>query len=306
MKSHIDLGTRVDIDISCLDAPALRRIKMTVECRDCDYIEKVPGAGEVFDDRGLCYQLMHNGVRVLAELYNGTWTARIINLLKGHHEPQEEKVFHEVLKCIDAGSTMVELGSFWGYYSLWFRKAISDARLYLIEPDPNNLLIGRYNFILNSAKGNFYQYSIGKEPLSPAPFYCESDGKMRQIEQISVDAFVERERIERIDMLLSDIQGAELEMLIGAENTIRGGKLRFLVVSTHHHIHSGDRNTHQKCLQFLREHNAHIIASHDVDESYSGDGLIVVSFDERDKAIPEVQISINDPANSLFACFDTK
>jgi methyltransferase, FkbM family len=298
--NETNLGTRVDIDLSGIDPGSLKRLEMTVECRDCDYIDKVAGAGEVFDDRGLRYQLMHNGVRVLAGLYCGYWTAEIIRRLKGHHEPQEEKVFHEILKHINAGSTMIELGSFWAYYSLWFQKAIPNARLYLIEPDPNSLGVGQYNFVLNSAKGKFYQYSVGERPLASVPFRCESDIIMRDVEQVSVDSFVEREQIERIELLLCDIQGAELEMLKGAQATIKSGKLRFLVLSTHHQHHSGDPLTHEKCLQFVREHNGHVLACHDVSQSYSGDGLIVASFDERDKTIPEVSISMNRPENSLF------
>ena len=43
---------------------------------------------------------------------------------KGVHEPQEEKAFLEVLNYVEKGSTMIELGSYWGFYSLWFNKKI--------------------------------------------------------------------------------------------------------------------------------------------------------------------------------------
>ena len=37
---------------------------------------------------------------------------------------------------------MVELGSWWAYYSLWFQARVPEARLFLVEPDPRNLEVG--------------------------------------------------------------------------------------------------------------------------------------------------------------------
>jgi hypothetical protein len=59
--------------------------------------------------------------------------------------------------------------------------------------------------------------------------------------------------------------------------------VRFVIASTHHHVISGDPLTHYRCLDLLRELGAHIVAEHTVAESYSGDGLIVASFDDRDR-----------------------
>jgi hypothetical protein len=41
-----------------------------------------------------------------------------------------------------------------------------------------------------------------------------------------VDDLVGRERIERIDLLLADVQGPELDMLHGADRILREGRLR--------------------------------------------------------------------------------
>lgn len=41
---------------------------------------------------------MHNGVKVIAGGYYGSWMTEIIRLLQGHHEPQEERVFYENIK----------------------------------------------------------------------------------------------------------------------------------------------------------------------------------------------------------------
>src|SRR5262249_33912775 len=101
-----------------------RRVRMTLECGDTDAIPKASGAGGVFTGAGSRYQLMHNGVRVIEGCYGGRWTTEIIRLLQGHHEPQEEKAFHAVLPLVRPGGVMLELGSFWGYYSLWFHRQV--------------------------------------------------------------------------------------------------------------------------------------------------------------------------------------
>jgi hypothetical protein len=115
-----------------------------------------------------------------------------------------------------------------------------------------------------------------------------------------VDDLVRDEAIDRLEVLLVDTQGAELATLEGAVKTIEAGKLRFVLLSTHHHSISHDPILHQRCLQFLRRRNAHIIAEHSVAESYSGDGLILASFFEADKLIPPVEVSRNRASTSLF------
>ena len=108
----------------------------------------------------------------------------------------------------------------------------------------------------------------------------------REIPCMCVDDLVRDEAIDRLEILLVDTQGAELAALEGAVKTIEAGKLRFVLLSTHHHSISHDPILHQRCLQFLKKHGAHIITEHSVAESYSGDGLILASFFEADKAHP--------------------
>lgn len=73
-----------------------KRICMTVSCRDADPIPKVPGAGEIFERKGQRLQLMHEGTVVKADGYCGPWTTEVICRLQGHHEPQEELLFHNL------------------------------------------------------------------------------------------------------------------------------------------------------------------------------------------------------------------
>jgi len=117
------------------------RVAMTARCRDCDPLPKVEHAGQIFfADDGTPVQIMHNGLRMLAGGYHGGWMARVIKLCRGHHEPQEERAFHEVLRHVPAQAAMLEIGGFWSYYSLWFLLENPLRRALVIEPDPVNLV----------------------------------------------------------------------------------------------------------------------------------------------------------------------
>ena len=278
-----------------------RRIKITVGCKDTVSLPRVEGAGEIFDGPGGRFQLMHNGLRVVEDGYIGRWVTEIIRIFEGFHEPQEEKAFAEILRYIPENGVMIELGSWWSYYSLWFQKEVAHARNYMIEPDINNLEVGRRNFALNDMKGHHFNAAVGKVSIESILYRCyESDNVERPVEVVSMDDFVMREGIKYVDLLLADIQGFELDMLEGARRTIENRKIRFLVLSTHHHSISNDPLMHQKCLAFLQDHGAHILVEHTIAELYSGDGLIVASLRPQDRNLPQIQVSRNLPRNSLF------
>lgn len=276
-----------------------RRIAMTADCHDCDALPKVPLAGQIVADETGRYQVMHNGIQVVAGGYCGGMMTDIIQRLQGHHEPQEERVFHELLKHVPAGRTMVELGSGWAYYSLWFAREVPDARLFCVEPDPVNLAVGERNFRRNGAAGTFVRATIGEHSRPPRPFPVES-GDTIDTPEISVDALVERHGIDSIEMLLADVQGAELAALAGAARTIAAGRLRFALIATHHHSISGDPLTHQRCLDWIRNHGGHIVCAFNVVEGYAGDGMIAASFRPDDRELPPIEVSRNHPTNSLF------
>lgn len=238
----------------------MQRALRTISGDDSDYIPKVVGAGEIFYDEKVAYQLMHNGVKIiLNSYYDVQWLTDVIYGLKGHHEPQEEKCFYEILKYIPENATMIELGSYWAYYSLWFASQIKEAKNYLIEPDPRRLEIGRRNFALNNKIGVFRRGFVGKMK--------DNEPDTRGADWISIDDFIESQKIEHVNILHADIQGAEFEML---ETTVRNlEKIDYFFISTH-----GSR-CHIPCLDFLRTHGFIILAEHNDSESCSGDGLIV-------------------------------
>ena len=102
------------------------RVDLTSSCSDCNKLPKVEHAGKIIKGNP-SYQLMHNGIKVMLGGYHGEWMQNIISNLRGHHEPQEEIAFYEVLGFMPEGGVMIELGSFWAYYSMWFHAAVPNA-----------------------------------------------------------------------------------------------------------------------------------------------------------------------------------
>jgi FkbM family methyltransferase len=285
------------------------RVLLTTSCHDCDDLPKVDNAGQVMTyEGGRSVQVMHNGVVVEAGGYFGDWMSEIIRCLRGHHEPQEELAFARVLARLTAEGvqrpTAIELGSFWAYYSLWFLHEFPDGRVVAMEPDPLNLDVGRRNFELNGRNGTFLQGVIGPRPGDLTTFTSETDGRVHPVQQYDLAGLMAAGEFDRVDLLLCDIQGGEQFFFHQAMDLLRSGAVRFAVVSTHHHTISGDPLTHQKLLQLFQEMGAHVIVEHTVGESFSGDGLIVVSFDAVADGDFVLETSTARQGDSLFGALE--
>jgi hypothetical protein len=224
-----------------------QRIALVKESTDNDLIPKNKFAGKIIDD----FLYLHNGIKIHKNSYYGYCMLRLLMENYGVHEPQEERAFYDVLPFIDKGSVMIELGSYWSFYSMWFNKETNGKNI-LVEPDYKNMLFGQENFKLNNMKGIFYNKFV----------HSYDDEKT-----ITVNKIFELEKLDRVAICHSDIQGYEFEMLLGCSNVLH--KIDYFFISTH------ENNLHTKCVEFLKENNFQILCSANLDESYSYDGLIV-------------------------------
>lgn len=284
------------------DMNDLERATMTSSCLDCANIPKVQNAGRILDTRTGPVQVMHNGLLVKAGGYHGDWMAQIIRALRGHHEPQEELAFHHILRFVRHNSLVVELGAFWCYYTLWYLHEIANASAICIEPDPNNLQLGRDNASLNQLENriSFHNGCVGGESRESLELRCESDGQIRALPCFEMTAVSNLANGQTIELLHMDIQGAELPFIHSMAAAVKRRQVRFVIVSTHHSSISGSRTTHADCRQALLDFGGAILVEHDVQQSYSGDGLIVASFFPEDRRIVLPPVSLNKAALSLF------
>jgi FkbM family methyltransferase len=293
-----DPGKLEDLTPDALTAE--QRIQLAARCRDMDHIPRRSRAGQVqvLPDQTRV-QIMHNGIRVLADGYCGEWMTQLIARCRGCHEPQEERVFHEIMTRLPSEGTMLELGGYWAFYSLWFLLGGKNRRAVIVEPDPKHLTVGRMNARLNGRTPIFVHAFVGSTPSPPMRFKTAESGEIL-VPRVSVSHLMELHAIERLDVLHCDIQGAEFEVLSNCADLFERRLIKFVFISTHHFRISGDPLTHQRCVTVIRNCGGQIIAEHDVHESYSGDGLIVAYFGDESGVGAPVSISYNRYSDSLF------
>ncbi len=231
-----------------------QRISTVKASSDNQRLTHVPDAGKIFPD----HQLVHNGMKITLGSYYDYGNTHLLIENKGVHEPQEEFAFAEILPSIRAGGRMMELGSYWAFYSMWFAKVVPDAKCLMIEPDPHKMNFGKLNFKLNHLSGIFDSGFITDQiDLKPSiPFY-------------SVDFLMLKHNIDHLSILHSDIQGYELQMLEGCNVALTENKIDYFFISTH------SNELHQSCINKLKSHHYVIVCDANLDESYSVDGLIV-------------------------------
>lgn len=205
------------------------------------------------------YLIMHNGLKIDPMSYYGHALMKMLIENKGVHEPQEEKVFQEVLSSLksDKPLVMLELGAYWSFYSMWLLSLFPDSRCLMVEPDKKNLYYGKKNFATNGFEGEFVHAGIGK-------------AKVNKDNIASVDQLCTDNAIEFLDILHSDIQGYELEMLQGAKRMLSENRVGYAFVSTH------SNELHENCRKHLLDYGFTEVASANVDESYSWDGILVM------------------------------
>ena len=214
-------------------------------------INRHPLSGTVEDDL-VC---LHNGNRVSVVghyCYYGRFS-EILIINRGVHEPVEEFIFQEVIKHLGNSPKMLELGAYWGHYSMWFLGYRPHGTAWLVEPEPEYLETGRRNFKLNGYKGNFILDFVGSG-------------------RFSVDEFMHQERLRMIDILHADIQGFEVEMLNGCVELLSKNAINYIFISTH------SQELHNSSLEILRNAGYRIEVASDYEmQTTSFDGLVFAS-----------------------------
>ena len=198
---------------------------------------------------------LHNGNKVQLQgpyAYYGDFS-NILVINRGVHEPLEEYVFQELLKVIPSKVTMLELGAYWGHYSMWLKKRKAKAVVHLVEPDEANIQAGQYNFQQNGFQGKFVKAFVGKG-------------------NFEVDNYLREEGISTLDILHTDIQGYEVEMLDGCVRSLQNHKINYVFISTH------SQELHLTVVEYLRRFGYRVEVSADVDrETTSFDGFVFAS-----------------------------
>ena len=131
---------------------------------------------------------------------------------------------------ISKDDVVFDLGASVGYVSVY--AASKGAEPYAFEPDPENHPLIKKHSELNGNRIHLVPYVVADKcetadfRIKPG-YYAGSSldanagGEPTKIPQITIDEFVKREGIKKVDYIHANIMGAERLMLQGAQETIR-------------------------------------------------------------------------------------
>ena len=153
---------------------------------------------------------------------------------------------------VQEGDVVIDGGSCWGDSALYFSYLSgSSGNVYSYEFMPENLSIMQRNLELNpelARRINIIEKPLWSKVGVEMEFLCDgpatrinkeenSSGILIKTQSTTIDELVENNQVNKIDFIKMDIEGAELEALKGAENSIRKFKPRMALCVYHRPEH---------------------------------------------------------------------
>lgn len=146
--------------------------------------------------------------------------------------------------CVpEAGDYVIEGGSFQGETTVWLASCVNaEGRIYAFEIDSKNIdlidrNIKRNHFedrvrIIN--KGLWDENTVlHLEENSYSTKCVENSSSQEMAHVIQIDSYVEQNKVEKVDFIKMDIEGAELRALKGAAKTIQQFKPKLAICVYH-------------------------------------------------------------------------
>ena len=169
------------------------------------------------------------------------------------HYDDEIKLFNQVLDNVeDHEPVMIEVGSFWAWWSLMFRKRFNKGKNILIEYAKTQLRCGERNFELN--KCSYVSYHAGM-----AISHTTQKGVKDLGNNITLSQVIKENKISTVDVLHMDIQGSELEALKSMSEFLENRTIRQIVIGTHNHLVGYD--VHESTVRHLMKYKYKLIKS---------------------------------------------
>jgi len=151
---------------------------------------------------------------------------------------------------VEDSDYVIDAGGGWGDTALYFAHAAgAHGRVFTFEFTPENLEIFARNVNLNpelaprieldqralwNVSGEVFEYvSHGPGTSLDSTRHQNNGGKSLQVTTVSIDDLVREKKLAKVDFIKMDVEGAELNALKGAEQTIRTFKPR-LAISVYH------------------------------------------------------------------------
>jgi FkbM family methyltransferase len=141
-----------------------------------------------------------------------------------------------------SGDVIIDAGACFGDTALWFSKYIGNGRVYAFEPMEENFKILKENIKVNSLEKIVIpvQKGVGEteSKLKISGYGVASSvefggSNVKTIDITSIDKFVSDNKIDHVDFIKMDIEGAELSALKGSEEMIKKFKPKLAICVYH-------------------------------------------------------------------------
>ena len=178
-------------------------------------------------------------MRILEKKYTDNYSLKLVSYYQpladnGWYEHSEIETQNWVLQNVEKDWIIFDCGTHIGYYSMLFSHCAPQGKVYAFEPCPLTCQYFVNNVRVNKTAENPYsnitliQMALGDEVVKAKEeilwFSGQGDdgfGKTEGIfDFITIDAFCKGNSIERLDLIKSDVDGWDYELLLGARETI--------------------------------------------------------------------------------------
>ncbi len=153
---------------------------------------------------------------------------------------------YEKFYTIKSGDVVIDSGANEGSLSVVYSKKVSSkGKVFAFEPDTKNISTLKNNISLNMNSDNIELISKGlwdkddtieffeSGTVGSSIFYEDENSTKVFIEATSIDSFIQLKKINQLDFVKMDIEGAEIEAMKGAIKTIKELEPNFAIASYH-------------------------------------------------------------------------
>lgn len=176
--------------------------------------------------------ILLQGHKVYVDMRDNVITQHLLN--DGVWEKYETELFKILVK---KGMVVVDIGANIGWYTLIAAKLVGKkGKVYAFEPDPDNCALLKKNVQINGYKNVIIEQKailnrwgtirlfLSSSNLGDHRTYDSHDGrKWITVKGITLDEYF-RNKPDRIDIIKLDIQGAEMEALLGMDRIIKANE----------------------------------------------------------------------------------